>query len=65
MSDPLKPSASLLCKLGSIVVHVEEGTSKDGHPFDMVSLRTLMCDAEIITWLAAMDKMAMIPKKRK
>lgn len=62
---PLSPSPALLCKLGSIAVHVQEGRSQDGHPFDWTALDTLLADPEVVEWLAAMDGMAMIPKKRK
>jgi hypothetical protein len=64
MTDPLKPSAALLCKLGSIAVHTEEFLSPDGHPFDKVALNTLLSDPDIKAWLSAMDAMAMLPKKR-
>ncbi len=64
MSDPLKPSAGVLVKLGSIVVHLEEARSKDVHEFDLHALKSLLSDTEIIRWLKAMDKMALLPKKR-
>lgn len=62
--NPLEPASTLLCKLGSIAVHVEEGLSKDGHPFDLVVLQQLLGDAEVRTWLDAMAKMALLPVKR-
>lgn len=64
MSDPLKPSASLLCKLGSIVVHAEELISSNGHAFDRHALEQLTTDLDVMEWRAQMDAMAMIPKKR-
>lgn len=64
MSDPLKPSAALLCKLGSIIVHAEELTSPSGHIFDKHALNTLVTDAEVIEWMKAMRSMAMLPVKR-
>ena len=63
-SDPLKPAVSVLCKLGSIAVHVQEMLSAKGHHFDKVALESLMMDKEVIGWLYDMDKMAMLPKKR-
>jgi hypothetical protein len=60
----LQPSPSVLCKLGSIAVHVDEAMSSEGHPFDVVALQTLIIDPEVTTWLAAMGRMAMIPLKR-
>lgn len=62
--NPLFASAPLLCKLGSILVHVEEGTSADGHAFDVIALRSLMADPEVRAWLREMDKLALVPVKR-
>jgi hypothetical protein len=64
-NDPFKPSVSLLVKLGSVFVHAEEFLSSDGHDFDKVALNQLFEDAEVKEWVAAMDKMAFLPKKRK
>jgi hypothetical protein len=63
--DPLKPSPALLCKLGSIVVHADEGTSSERHHFDLIALKELLFDQEVVAWLNAMDKLAMIPQKRR
>lgn len=62
--DPLKPDAGLLCKLGSIAVHVDEAVSADGHPFDIIALRTLIGDPAVKEWLEGMDRMALLPVKR-
>lgn len=62
--DPLKPSLSLLVKLGSIAVHVEEMLSPKGHDFDKTAIDSLLTDAEVIEWRKAMDNMAMLPVKR-
>lgn len=64
MQGPLHPPVSLLCKLGSIAVHAEEGLSSDGHHFDMIALRQLMADAEVIAWLDGMRRAAFLPVKR-
>lgn len=64
MESPLKPPASLLCKLGSIAVHVDEALSSDGHLFDVFALRGLIDDPEVKGWLHDMDKMAFVPRKR-
>lgn len=53
-----------LIKLGSIAVHADEMLSTDGHEFDRVALGQLLRDPEVLEWLKAMDKAAMIPKKR-
>lgn len=64
-ADPLRPSASLLCKLGSIIVHAEESMSPDGHPFDLIELHSLFNDAEVSGWMAEMRRLAMLPVKRR
>ena len=64
MSNPLKPTCSVLCKLGSIAVHVQEMVSAKGHHFDKVALESLLTDQEVTGWLYDMDKLAMLPKKR-
>ena len=64
MSEVLKPPASLLCKLGSIVVHVEEMLSDDGHEFDKAAIESLLKDYEVAEWLVGMEDLAMLPVKR-
>lgn len=64
MSDPFKPPITLLVKLGSIAVHLEEILSPSGHIFDRHALQTLWDDEEVKEWLAQMNKMAMLPVKR-
>lgn len=64
-ANPLKDlPVSLLVKLGSIAVHADEMLSPGGHHFDRVALEQLVADQEVKAWIAAMDKLAMIPKKR-
>jgi hypothetical protein len=63
-TDPLSPSAALLVKLGSIIVHYAEMTSAKGHAFDKHALDSLLQDDEVVTWFAQMDDMAMLPVKR-
>lgn len=60
----LKPSTALLCKLGSIIVHMEEATSTKGHAFDKIALDQLLADSDVREWLADMRGMAMLPVKR-
>lgn len=62
--DPLKPPPSLLVKLGSIAIHAEEFFSPHGHPYDKTATEQLIADPEVISWCAAMHKMAMLPMKR-
>lgn len=61
-SDPLKPSISLLSKLGSIVVHAEEFISPQGHQLDVAALSTLLKDHEVVEWIKGMR--VFIPVKR-
>ena len=63
--DPLKPPIGLLVKLGSIVVHVDEMLSPDGHEFDRGAVEIGMADSELKAWIAAMTKLAMLPVKRR
>ena len=62
--DVLKPSASLLAKLGSILVHSEELISKKGHFFDFAALQQVIEDREVKEWRRGMDKLALLPVKR-
>jgi hypothetical protein len=62
--DPLKPSSTLLVKLGSMIVHAEELAAYGRHPVDWVALDTLRKDPEVVAWLAAMSKLALLPVKR-
>ena len=64
MTDVLNPSAPLLCKLGSIIVHADELLSPDGHAFDREALKALLDDPAVNEWLAGMGELAMIPLKR-
>lgn len=65
MTNPLKdPPVTLLIKLGSLAVHVEEMLSSQGHPFDRDVIFQLLADPEVKDWLAAMDRLALLPKKR-
>lgn len=58
-------SMSLACKIGSIVVHLEECFIEDrGHPLDLEALRPLLADSEVREWLAMMNEQALLPKKR-
>jgi hypothetical protein len=64
MSDPLHPSTALLCKLGSVIVHTEELAEPGAHELDLAALDALMTDPEVVEWRAAMDRLALLPKKR-
>lgn len=64
MSNALTPGASLLCKLGSIAVHADELLSPLGHQYDRVALEGLLKDPEVVEWIAEMDRLVMLPKKR-
>lgn len=63
-TDPLKPSVGVLVKLGSIAVHVDEMLGPTGHAFDREALGTLLRDDEVKDWIASMDKLGFMPKKR-
>lgn len=64
MDNVLKPSAQLLIKLGSLIVHYQELNSPNGHIFDKSAIETLENDNEVMEWLTQMDELALVPKKR-
>lgn len=62
--SPLHPSASLLCKLGSIARHVEEAHGPGGNALDLSAAYAVAEDPEVADWMAAMDDMALLPVAR-
>jgi hypothetical protein len=64
MVDVFAPPVSLLAKLGSIIVHVEEAHGEGGHVFDWVVLGNLLADREVQDWLGGMRDKALLPVKR-
>ena len=58
-----KPTDSLLCKLGSLIVHLEEH-AETGHPFDRTAYAAIRSDAEIEQWFADMAKLGLLPIRR-
>lgn len=61
-SDPLKPTATVLCKLGSAVVHAEEYFGPRGNPVDKMAFDSLTADSEVQDWMKAMK--SFLPVKR-
>lgn len=63
-----KPQLSLLIKLGSIAVHVDEmndyhfNPALPQYPFDLASLTQLLRDSEVTDWVKEMG--ALLPVKR-
>ena len=68
--NPLTPSTSVLVKLGSIAVHVDEMKSykfnpaQHGFVHDLSAIEQLLDDPEIKEWMDQMGKMAFLPVKR-
>lgn len=62
--NPLEPTASELTKIGSIVRHVEEGLEENGHPLDVIAVRALLADEDVVDWLGRMDELGLLPVKR-
>ena len=64
MSDPLKPSATVLIKLGSIAVHVEEmiETKFKNVDFDLPPVKADLSDPEVRAWIKDMG--VFLPLKR-
>lgn len=52
-------------KVASILVHVDEGLSTDGHEFDWGATRALLQDPDVLAWLTVLRDMALVPVKRK
>jgi hypothetical protein len=63
-ADPLKPTTSLLMKLGSAVVHAEEALSVMRNEFDLAAFMVLLTDPEVRQWMEQMNEMALLPVKR-
>lgn len=65
MVDPFKEPlpASLLAKVGSILVHADELLSADGHEFDSAAMRALIADADVKASIASLGPL--VPVKRK
>lgn len=64
MVDVFAPPVGLLCKLGSIIVHMDEGAGAGGHDFDWTAARSLLADREVQQWLKGMDAKGLLPKRR-
>lgn len=62
--NPLHPPVTVLVKLGSIAVHVEEMFLPGGHKFDQAVTQALLSDPEVKEWIKQMDELALMPKKR-
>lgn len=56
---------TLKIKLASIVVHLEEFLSKDGHDFDRGALEGLVGDFEVQCFLEDMDPVYLPVKRNK
>lgn len=65
MIDVYAPPVRLLAKLGSIIVHVEEGSGAGGHQFDWSAIRSLLADREVQDWIEVMGKHGLVPVKRR
>lgn len=61
--NPLQPSVTTLVKLGCLIVHYQEARDQ-GHEFDHIAVQQLEQDKEVVAWIAAMQKLALLPVKR-
>jgi hypothetical protein len=64
MSDLEKMSLGLQAKIGSLLVHMDEAASSDGHHFDLVAIRSLMDEADVVEWMDGLRALALLPVKR-
>lgn len=62
--DNLAVSIGLACKLGSLIVHAEEGRSAKGHAFDWHAFDAVLAEPDVQAWLKAMQKAGLLPVKR-
>lgn len=58
-----KPSLTLLCKLTSLAVHVDEALSDDDPQYDWTAIHLLLDDPEVRQWIT--DTGPLLPKKRR
>jgi hypothetical protein len=61
---PQLSTLSVLVKLASLAVHVEEYFSAGYHQFDKTAIDQLLADPEIGDWIAKMTEKEMLPVKR-
>lgn len=59
------PTLATMAKVGSILVHVEEGRSQDGHDFDWAAVDALMADDDVQQFLKDLSALALLPRKRR
>ncbi len=63
--DVLAPlSLGLQSKIGSIVAHAEEAMGSNGHEFDVIAIRSLLADPEVVSWMRALRSAALLPVSR-
>ena len=59
MSKRVTMKLSLAVKLASIVVHADEATDPVGaHKFDLIALRQLIEDEEVLEWIGKLGPLA-------
>lgn len=63
MNDCWHPSAALLCKLGSLVYHLEEFLDT-GEPLDKEAAKSVREDPEVEQWFSDMGALGLLPVKR-
>ena len=62
--NPMYPTATLLAKLGSAIVHAEEFLSADGQAVDQTAFQTILEDPTVQEWLEQMAGYALVPLRR-
>lgn len=64
LTEALKPSATLLIKIGSLLVHYQELHGGQGHAFDKNVIDQLEADPDVVDWLETMTRGAFLPVRR-
>lgn len=60
----MKLELTLIVKLASIAIHVEELFSTDGRNVDRMTVESLLKDSEVQAFLKSKDMKAFLPVKR-
>ncbi len=60
----LEPSPAILIAVASLVVHYEEWTSSQGHPYDKEVIDDIRNSSEVKEWFDQMNELSFLPVKR-
>lgn len=58
-------SVAATAKIASILAHLEEFASEDGHPFDRTAAVALLADPEVQAFIEAARARGLVPLRRR